>query len=263
MKKVLDKLDVYNFRNELKDLQKFYEGISKRLDGIDNSESRQKVIKELYENFIKTAFPKTAEKLGVAYTPVEIVDFIIKSADEILRKEFNKGLTDKGVHIIDPFVGTGTFINRMIQMNPIIEKEDLPRKFKEELHANEILLLPYYVASINIEEAYHSRMGGRYKQFPGITLTDTFNIYEQKDNVLPLFQENKKRIKRQKESAIRVIIGNPPYSSGQKSENDANKNTVHPLLHKKIEETYVKESNTTFKGALYDSYIISYPLGNG
>ena len=255
MKKVLDKLDVYNFRNELKDLQKFYEGISRRLDGIDNSESRQKVIKELYENFIKTAFPKTAKKLGVAYTPVEIVDFIIKSADEILKKEFNKGLTDKGVHIIDPFVGTGTFMNRMIQMNPIIEKEDLPRKFKEELHANEILLLPYYVASINIEEAYHSRMGGRYKQFPGITLTDTFNIYEQKDNVLPLFQENKKRIKRQKESAIRVIIGNPPYSSGQKSENDANKNTVHPLLHKRIEETYVKESNTTFKGALYDSYI--------
>ena len=255
MKKVLDKLDAYNFRNELKDLQKFYEGISKRLDGIDNSESRQKVIKELYENFIKTAFPKTAEKLGVAYTPIEVVDFIIKSADEILRKEFNKGLTDKGVHIIDPFVGTGTFINRMIQMNPIIEKEDLPRKFKEELHANEILLLPYYVASINIEEAYHSRMGEQYKQFPGITLTDTFNMYEQKDNVLPLFRENKKRIKKQKESAIRVIIGNPPYSVGQKSENDGNKNTIHPLLHKKIEETYVKESNTTLRGALYDSYI--------
>ena len=255
MKKVLDKLDVYNFRNELKDLQKFYEGISKRMDGIDNSESRQKVIKELYENFIKTAFPKTAEKLGVAYTPVEIIDFIIKSADEILRKEFNKGLTDKGVHIIDPFVGTGTFINRLIQMNPVIEKEDLPRKFKEELHANEILLLPYYVASINIEEAYHSRMGGRYKQFPGITLTDTFNIYEEKDNVLPLFQENKKRIKRQKESAIRVIIGNPPYSVGQKSENDGNKNTVHPLLKNRIEETYIAHSNSTAKNALHDSYI--------
>ena len=255
MKKVLDKLDTYNFRNELKDLQKFYEGISKRMDGIDNSASRQKVIKELYENFIKTAFPKTAEKLGVAYTPVEIVDFIIKSADEILRKEFNKGLTDKGVHIIDPFVGTGTFINRLISNEDLIKKEDLPRKFKEELHANEILLLPYYVSSINIEEAYHSRVGGRYKQFPGITLTDTFNIYEQKDNVLPLFQENKERIKRQKESAIRVIIGNPPYSSGQKSENDANKNTVHPLLHKKIEETYIKESDAVYKRNLYDSYI--------
>ena len=255
MKKVLDKLDDYGFRNELKDLERFYQGISRRLEGIDNSEGRQKVIKELYENFIKTAFPKTAEKLGVAFTPIEIVDFIIKSTDKILRAEFNKGLTDKGVHVIDPFVGTGTFINRMIQMNPIIEKEDLSRKFKEEFHANEILLLPYYVASINIEEAYHSRMSGKYKQFPGITLTDTFNIYEQKDNTLPLFQENRKRIKKQKESAIQVIIGNPPYSAGQKSENDANKNTIHPLLHKKIEETYVKESDAKLKTALYDSYI--------
>ena len=255
MKKVLDKLDVYNFRNELKDLQKFYKGISKRLDGIDNSDSRQKVIKELYENFIKTAFPKTAEKLGVAYTPVEIVDFIIKSADEILRTEFNKGLTDKGIHIIDPFIGTGTFINRLVSNKELIKKEDLQRKFKEELHANEILLLPYYVSSINIEEAYHSRMGGRYKQFPGITLTDTFNIYEQKDNVLPLFQENKKRIKKQKESAIRVIIGNPPYSVGQKSENDGNKNTVHPLLKKRIEETYIAHSDSIAKNALHDSYI--------
>ena len=257
MKKVLDKLDDYGFRNELKDLQQFYKSISQRLEKIDNSTGRQKVIKELYENFIKTAFPKTAEKLGVAYTPVEVVDFIIKSADEILKKEFNKGLTDKGVHIIDPFVGTGTFINRLVSNEELIKKEDLPRKFKEELHANEMLLLPYYVSSINIEEAYHSRIGGRYKQFPGITLTDTFNIYEQKDNMLPLFQENKKRIKRQKESAIRVILGNPPYSAVQKSENDNNRNTVHSLLHKKIEETYVRESKATNKNRLYDSYIKS------
>ena len=257
MKKVLDKLDNYGFRNELKDLQRFYEGISRRMDGIDNSASRQKIIKELYENFIKTAFPKTAEKLGVAYTPVEIVDFIIKSVDEILKKEFNKRLTDKGVHVIDPFVGTGTFINRMIQMNPIIEKEDLPRKFKGEFHANEILLLPYYVASINIEEAYHSRMGGRYKQFPGITLTDTFNLDEKKNNqtIFDFFQENKKRIKRQKNTNIQVIIGNPPYSVGQKSENDGNKNTTHPLLKKRIENTYAACSNSTAKNALHDSYI--------
>ncbi len=256
MKKVLDKLDVYNFRNEIKDLERFYESISRRLEGIDNSEGRQTVIRELYENFIKTAFPKTATKLGVAYTPVEIVDFIIKSADEILRKEFNKGLTDEGVHVIDPFVGTGTFINRIISNEDLIKQEDLQRKFKKEIHANEMLLLPYYVASINIEEAYHSRIGGRYKQFSGITLTDTFNMYESKDeNVLLLFQENKERIKRQKESAIRVIIGNPPYSSGQGSANDANKNTVYPLLHKQIERTYVKESDAKLNTALYDSYI--------
>ena len=259
MKKVLSRLDDYGFGNELKDLEKFYQGISRRIEGIDNSASRQKIIKELYENFIKTAFPKTAEKLGVAYTPVEIVDFILRSADEILKDEFGKRLTDEGVHIIDPFVGTGTFLNRLIQMNPVIEKEDLPRKFKHELHANDILLLPYYVASINIEEAYHSRLAGRgqYTPFPKITLSDIFNRNEQ-DKQLPLspyFEENKKRIKKQQEVDLQVIIGNPPYSSGQKSENDANKNTVYPKLHKRIEETYVKESNATNKNALYDSYI--------
>ena len=255
MKRVLDKLDEYNFRSELKDLKKFYDGIAKRLDGIDNSEGRQKVIKELYENFIKTAFPKTAEKLGVAYTPIEIVDFILKSTDEVLKKEFKKGLTDKGVHIVDPFVGTGTFINRLISHKDLIKKEDLPRKFKEELHANEMLLLPYYVASINIEEAYHSRMKGKYKEFPGIALTDTFNIYEKKEDVSLLFAENKQRIRKQKKSTIQVIIGNPPYSVGQKSENDGNKNTVYPLLRQRVKETYAKESDTTNKNALYDSYI--------
>ena len=255
MKKVLDKLDAYGFRNELKDLEKFYQSISQRLSGIDNSEGRQKVIKELYENFIKTAFPKTAQKLGVAYTPIEIVDFILKSADEILQREFKRGLTDKDVHIIDPFVGTGTFINRLISNKELIKKENLTHKFSKELHANEILLLPYYVSSINIEEAYHSRIGGRYKQFPGIILTDTFNIYEREDNVPPLFHENEKRIERQKKSTIRVIVGNPPYSIGQRSENDANKNTVYPLLHKRIKKTYVEESNANRQVALYDSYI--------
>ena len=257
MKKLLSHLDNYGFKNELKDLEKFYQGISRRIEGIDNSASRQKVIKELYENFIKTAFPKIAEKLGVAYTPVEIVDFILRSADEILKDKFGKRLTDEGVHIIDPFVGTGTFLNRLIQMNPVIEKKDLPRKFQKELHANEILLLPYYVASINIEEAYHSRMGGQYEPFPKITLSDIFNRGEKEKqlSLISYFQENNKRIKKQKETDLQVIIGNPPYSSGQKSENDANKNTVYPELRKRIEKTYVKESTTQLNKALYDSYI--------
>ncbi len=258
MKKVLSRLDEYGFSNELKDLEKFYQGISGRIEGIDNSASRQKFIKELYENFIKTAFPKTAEKLGVAYTPVEIVDFILRSADEILKDEFGKKLTNKGVHVIDPFVGTGTFLNRLIQMNPVIEKKDLPRKFKHELHANDILLLPYYVASINIEEAYHSRIGGnQYRPFPRITLSDIFNRKERDKqlSLSPYFQENKKRIKQQQEVDLQVIIGNPPYSSGQRNENDANKNTVYPKLHKRIEDTYVKESSAQLNTALYDSYI--------
>ena len=272
MKKVLDRLDDYGFRNELKDLEKFYQGISRRIEGIDNSEGRQTVIKELYENFIKTAFPKTAEKLGVAYTPVEIVDFILRSADEILKDEFGKRLTDEGVHIIDPFVGTGTFLNRLIcdsedskkpansdlkEERQLIKKEDLARKFRHELHANDILLLPYYVASINIEEAYWSRMGGRYTAFPRITLSDIFNRNEKEEQLalFPYFEENNRRIKKQQEVDLQVIIGNPPYSSGQKSENDANKNTVYPKLHKRIEETYVKESSAQLNTALYDSYI--------
>ena len=257
MKKVLDRLDEYGFGNELKDLEKFYQGINRRIEGIDNSASRQKIIKELYENFIKTAFPKTAEKLGVAYTPIEIVDFILRSADEILKDEFDKKLTDKGVHIIDPFVGTGTFLNRLIQMNPVIEEKDLPRKFKNEIHANDILLLPYYVASINIEEAYYSRMGGQYTPLPTITLSDIFNRNEKEKqlSLFPYFQENNRRIKQQQETDLQVIIGNPPYSSGQKNENDANKNTVYPKLHKRIKETYVKESEANLCRNLYDSYI--------
>ena len=264
MKKVLNNLDLYGFKNELKDLEEFYKNIVERIDGIDNSKSRQKIIKELYENFIKTAFPKTAEKLGVAYTPIEVVDFILKSVNEILKEEFNRSLTSEGVHVIDPFVGTGTFINRLIQIDSFIETKDLTRKFSKEIHANEILLLPYYVASINIEEAYHSRMSKikgeatSYKPFQGIALTDTFNINEpsrQEDNVIPLFQENKERIENQKKSPIEVIIGNPPYSAGQKSENDGNKNTEYPLLKEKIQETYAFLSTAKAKNALHDSYV--------
>ncbi len=261
MRKVLDRLYGYKLENELKNLKSFYNGISKRLEGIDNSFGRQKVIKEFYENFIKTAFPKTAEKLGVAYTPSEIVDFILKSANEILKSEFNKGLTDKGVDVIDPFVGTGRFINRLIQMTPLIEKKDLPRKFKNELHANEIMLLPYYIASVNIEEAYHSRMcvgvEGNYTPFSGIALTDTFNIEEEKNNASSsdFSKENEERIERQKNTDIQVIVGNPPYSVGQKNENDANKNQVYPKLHQRIKDTYVKESNAILTSKLYDSYI--------
>ena len=259
MKKVLDQLNNYGFNSELKDVEKFYKNIGNRLDKISNSEGRQAIIKDLYERFIKTAFPKMAGRLGVAYTPIEIVDFILQSANELLKQEFNKGLTDKNVHILEPFAGTGMFINRLISDENLIKEEDLSRKFSKEIHVNEIMLLPYYVASINIESAYNSRMGGKYKHFPGIVLTDTFECYEQEKYQAKyktvFFQENKKRLMSQKHSAIQVIIGNPPYSAGQNSENDANKNTVHPKLHKKIEETYVRESSTTFKGALYDSYI--------
>ena len=150
MKKILNSLDEYGFKNELKDLESYYQGISKRLAKIGNSAGRQTVIKELYEDFTKTAFPKIAKRLGVSYTPIEVVDFILQSANELLKQEFNKSLTDKNIHILEPFAGTGSFINRLISDKNFIQKEDLPRKFNKEIHVNERLLLPYYVSSINI-----------------------------------------------------------------------------------------------------------------
>ena len=256
MEQVLASLDTHGFRNELKDCEKFYHSINERLANIDNSGGRQKVIKDMYEGFIKTALPKTAERLGIAYTPIEIVDFILHSVEHVLQHEFKRGLSDKGVHIIDPFVGTGTFIARLLQIKELIKDDDLVYKYRNEIHANEILLLPYYIASINIEAAFHSRIGGDYQPFNGIAFTDTFNLDEQADNkVVPIFQANNQRIVRQRATDITVVVMNPPYSVGQKSENDANKNTVHPCLRKRVQDTYMTESDAVLKRALLDSYI--------
>ena len=254
MEAVLASLDTYGFRNELKGCEKFYTSIADRLQRVDNSGGRQEVIKEMYEGFIKEAFSKVAEKLGVAYTPVEIVDFILHSVEQLLQREFGKGLTDRGVHIIDPFVGTGTFIARLLQIEELIKDRDLTYKFQQEIHANEILLLPYYIASINIEEAFYSRSRGDYQPFQGIALTDTFNLDEQTHgDDEPIFRANRQRIARQKSTNITVIIMNPPYSSRQKSENDANKNTVHPSLQERVQSTYMKKTDGS-KGS-FDSYI--------
>ena len=231
------------------------------MNNIDNPKGKQEIIKFLYENFIKTAFPKEAEKLGVAYTPIEVVDFILHSANTLLKQEFNRALTDEGVHILEPFLGTGAFLNRLISSDELIKEKDLPRKFKSELYGNEILLLPYYIASINIEAAYNSRIKDEYTPFPGITFADTFNIIKEQKGQQPFsfmenpFKENKDRIKRQLDAPIQVIISNPPYFGGQKSENDGNKNTRHDCLNRRVEETYVKESTSTNKNSLYDSYI--------
>ena len=191
-----------------------------------------------------------------AYTPVEVVDFILYSVEHVLQHEFKRGLSDKGVHIIDPFVGTGTFIARLLQIKELIKDDDLIYKYRNEIHANEILLLPYYIASINIEAAFHSRIGGDYQPFNGIAFTDTFNLDEQAGNkVVPIFQANNERIARQKKTDITVVVMNPPYSLRQKSENDANKNTVHPRLRARVQQTYMAESDDTNKPALLDSYI--------
>ena len=256
MAKVLEVMDKYGLANELKDLESFYKSVHERAAGIDNAQGRQKVIIELYEKFFKTAFAETAERLGIAYTPIEIVDFILQSADAALQKEFGRGLSDENVHIIDPFTGTGSFINRLIQNPDLIKHKDLKRKFADELHANEILLLAYYIASVNIENAYHDRIQNDYESFPGIVLTDTFNLFERdggKSN--DFFPENNARLNRQRKAPIRVVVGNPPWSAGQTSENDANKNLTYPKLDESIRGSYAHQSSATNLNALYDSYI--------
>ncbi|WP_256386453.1 helicase-related protein, partial [Hydrocoleum sp. CS-953] len=179
MQKMLDVLEGESLEKEVRGLEKFYDSVRERASGIDNAEGKQKVITELYDKFFRTAFPRLAERLGIVYTPVEVVDFIIKSADFALKKEFGLGLTDEGVHILDPFTGTGTFIVRLLQSG-LIKKEDLSRKFGYELHANEIVLLAYYIAAINIEETYHflsqsfsdSVIARRNKQEDNINIDD-------------------------------------------------------------------------------------------
>ncbi|WP_363267351.1 type ISP restriction/modification enzyme [Okeania sp. SIO2B3] len=362
MQKMLDVLEGEFLEKEVGGLEKFYDSVRERASGIDNAEGKQRIINELYDKFFRTAFPRLAERLGIVYTPVEVVDFIIKSADFALKNEFGLGLSDEGVHILDPFTGTGTFIVRLLQSG-LIKKEDLPRKFGYELHANEIVLLAYYIAAINIEETYHflaqsfsesviarrnkqedninidnnnlaeaiSNHGeivsggesflsgeltdknfphndknsnnidnnnlaevisnyaeiasgkesflsgdfmdknfphnekvsndlGGYQSFNGIVLTDTFQMFENegfelKEIIENIFPENNQRVIKQKKKEITVIIGNPPYSSGQKSENDGNKNIKYEKLDERIADTYAKYSSATLKNSLYDSYI--------
>lgn len=226
-----------------------------------DAEGKQRVIVELYDKFFTTAFKKTVDRLGIVYTPIEIVDFILRSADEVLREEFGKGLTDEGVHILDGFTGTGTFIVRLLQSG-LITPHDLARKYATELHANEILLLAYYIAAVNIETTYaaltngDSESGTVYEPFTGLVLTDTFQSYEDGDrNDLDIFPANNERIERQRQLPITVIVGNPPYSVGQDSANDDNQNAKYPTIDAAIRDTYAALSSARSTRTLYDSYI--------
>ena len=263
MQKVVDIFEQKNLATETKQLNDFYESIQFRVKNIQSPEGKQKIIKELYDSFFNKAFPKMAERLGIVYTPVEVVDFIIRSVEDVLNNEFNASLADKGVQIIDPFTGTGTFITRLLQSG-IIPPEKLPLKY-HEIHANEIVLLAYYIAAINIESVYHALLSENvansnenstaYQPFEGICLTDTFQMYEKEDLVDEILQVNSDRRKRQKALDIQVIIGNPPYSVGQTSANDNNANIAYPHLDEQIRSTYAEYSTSTNKNALYDSYI--------
>ncbi|AJP71707.1 DEAD/DEAH box helicase [Sphingomonas hengshuiensis] len=255
MQAVLDALDEHSLEKEAESLKKFYDSVKRRAAGIDKADAKQKIIVELYDKFFRNAFPKMTERLGIVYTPVEVVDFIIHSVNEVLQSEFDQTLGSKGVHILDPFTGTGTFITRLLQSG-LIRPEELEHKYRHEIHANEIVLLAYYIAAINIEAAYHGVAGGDYVPFEGICLTDTFQLYEQeRDLISDLMADNSNRRTRQKELDIRVIVGNPPYSVGQKSENDNADNMAYPKLDSRIRETYAKRSKATLAKGLYDSYI--------
>jgi predicted helicase len=255
MQKVLDTLNEHNLEKEAASLQKFYDSVRRRASGIENAAAKQKIIVELYDKFFRNAFPKMTERLGIVYTPVELVDFIIHSVNEVLQSEFGQTLGSQGVHILDPFTGTGTFITRLLQSG-LIKREELERKYRHEIHANEIVLLAYYIAAINIEAAYHGVASGDYVPFEGICLTDTFQLYEQqRDLISGLMVDNSNRRIRQKELDIRVIVGNPPYSVGQGSANDNAANLSYPKLDARIRETYAAHTRMTNKRALYDSYI--------
>lgn len=254
MQNVLDVLQEHRLDKEADTLNRFYDSVKMRAEGIENAEGKQKIIVELYDKFFRNAFPRMTERLGIVYTPVEVVDFIIHSVNDILQSEFGQTLGSDGVHIIDPFTGTGTFITRLLQSG-LISKEQLQNKYHGQIHANEIVLLAYYIAAINIEAVYHSIVGGQYQPFEGICLTDTFQLYEKDDLVSELLVDNSARRTRQKALDIRVIIGNPPYSSGQTSANDNNANVVYPLLDNRIRDTYAQRSEMTSVKNLYDSYI--------
>ena len=249
----------FGLENETRDLKGFYESVRMRARGIDNSEGRQRVLLELYEKFFATALKKDAERLGIVYTPVEVVDFILHSADEILRKEFGRSLSNEGVHILDPFTGAGVFLARLLQSD-LIQASDLERKYRDELHANEIVLLAYYIAAVNIEEAYRGERGegSGYEPFNGIVLTDTFNLNKkgEKPTLFPKewLPANNARAERQQNLPIQVIVGNPPWSAGQKSVADDNPNVEYPALEKRIKETYAEYSMATNKRHLYDTY---------
>lgn len=273
MQGMLDALDEHQLEEERRTLDRFYASVKERAADIDNAVGRQKVVIELYDTFFRNAFPKMAERLGIVYTPVEVVDYLLHSADYVLREHFGKGLTDEGVHVLDPFTGTGTFITRLLQSG-LIRPEDAQRKYDHELHANEVVLLAYYIAAVNIElvfqEAFaQTKHNGRgssgYRPFPGIVWTDSFQMAENEQELtadgaqirMVQFDEsvNSERVMKQMLTPIQVIVCNPPYSVGQASANDNNQNLRYERLDRRIATTYAERSTGQNLNSLYDSYI--------
>ena len=262
MQLMIDLLESEAVDKDLTVLSNFYESVRANVGKIDNLEGKQTVIKNLYEKFFKRAFPLTVEKLGTVYTPVECVDFILHSVDEVLQSEFGAALTHENVHVLDPFTGTGTFITRLLQSG-LIRPEDMVRKYTREIHANELVLLAYYIADVNIESVFQEVCPQpEYLPYDGICLTDTFQLRENSDGEDDIFKhffrQNSEAVEAQRRTPIRVIIGNPPYSIGQKSANDNAQNQSYPILDQRIAETYVAGSAAGLSKGTYDSYIRAY-----
>jgi len=279
---------------ERRELEGLYASVRMRAEGVKTDAGRQQIIKDLYENFFRYAFKQTSEAMGVVYTPHQVVSYILHFTNRMLQKEFGQTFADEGVHILDPFTGTGTFVVDLIEDESLIPVEALPYKYAHEIHCNEILLLAYYIATINIEAAYHNRMveaatvtggpGGdaqslkqsslrcgtrfvgnparlevAYTPFEGAVLTDTFQMYEAGDPIdVGMFVDNTERVLKQMETPVKVVIGNPPYSAGQKNANDNAQNERYPTLDKKIAKTYVAQTNAILRSALYDSYVRAF-----
>ncbi len=252
--------------DETRGLERFYTSVADRLSGAADSDSRIKVMLDVYEQFFAAAMPDETKRLGIVYTPVELVDFILRSADAVARAEFGRGLSDPGVNILDPFTGTGTFINRLLTQRGsdgehLVRDGDLDRKFhgavsgflasgEPEIWANEVVLLAYYLAALKIEEGYRERTGD-YQPFEGIVLTDTFMLTG--DGRLPgtdAIADNSTRAKTQNELPVQVIVANPPWSAGQKSAGDDNPNIDYPHIEQRVRDTYgTRHKRVTGRGA--------------
>jgi predicted helicase len=253
IERVIHSLTSRKFSKEefLKPLDRFYVALERRAESLYDYSQQQTFLNTVYEKFFQGFAVKQADTHGIVYTPQPIVDFMVRSVEEILKKEFGKSLSDEGVHIIDPFVGTGNFITRIMRE---MKKTSLPQKYANELHCNEVMLLPYYVASMNIEHEYYERTG-EYKPFEGICLVDTFDLAEDKQLSLMFTQENTDRVERLRKTKLFVIIGNPPYNASQVNENDNNKNRKYKTMDKRVADTYSRDSSATNKNALSDPYV--------
>jgi predicted helicase len=252
---VIEKLTAKSFNRDafFNELKYFYKALEEVAATIDESTYKQHFLNTVYERFFQCFSVKVADTHGIVYTPQPIVDFMVQSVNEILANEFGKSLASKGVHILDPFVGTGNFLVRIMREIAVQSRLDLSYKYKNELHCNEVMLLPYYIAAMNIEHEFLELMG-KYQPYQGICLVDTFELAEGKQ-VEMFAPENTERVKKQQGTEFFVIIGNPPYNAGQINENDNNKNRKYPVIDGRVKETYSKDSKATLLRNLFDPYV--------